>query len=132
MKKNIIYSLIFFILLLPISAQSDEDQKVFKLAMTSSDIQFNPLLTYTTTEAQLYTAIHEGLVQYHPENLKPIAALASSWDISDDGKVYQFTIRPNAKYSNGELVLAQHFVDAWRFMLENADSVPFAFLLGSY
>lgn len=60
--------------------------------------------------------IYEGLVRNdvlsHDFNIEP--AVAESWSISDDATRYTFTIRENAKWSNGEPVTAEDFRYSWR------------------
>ncbi len=37
----------------------------------------------------------------------PAKSLAESWDVSDDGTVYTFHLRPNAQYSDGTSITAR-------------------------
>ncbi|MFC0271862.1 ABC transporter substrate-binding protein [Metabacillus herbersteinensis] len=47
-----------------------------------------------------YTAVYEPLVEYGEKgDIKP--ALATSWDISEDGKTYIFHLRDDVKFSDG-------------------------------
>jgi oligopeptide transport system substrate-binding protein len=64
-------------------------------------------------EAQVITAVFEGLVAKHPETLDVIPATADKWEVSDDGMTYLFHIRENAKWSNGDPVTAHDFVNSW-------------------
>lgn len=61
-------------------------------------------------------ALFEGLVRQdqHSPNLDFVPATAESWTVSKDRRTYTFTIRQDARWSNGEPVLAGHFVYAWR------------------
>lgn len=43
----------------------------------------------------------EGLTNYDPVTLAPVPALAESWDVSEDGTVYTFNLRPNVTFSDG-------------------------------
>ena len=54
-----------------LSAQSTD---TFSVNFLSSTVSMDPLVSYTTTEAQVYTALYEGLVTYDPYSLDPIAA----------------------------------------------------------
>src|SRR3954462_2576665 len=55
-------------------------------------------------------SLWEGLAAYDIHNsLKPIPGAAASWDISPDGKVYTFHLRPDGRWSNGDPVTAQDF-----------------------
>jgi oligopeptide transport system substrate-binding protein len=47
-------------------------------------------------------------------NKRPIPGVASSWDISPDGKTYTFHLRPESHWSNGDPVTADDFVYAMR------------------
>ena len=63
-----------------------------------------------TSDAVFYL-IHtfEGLVE-KDFNGKLSPAVAESWDISDDGLVYTFKLRTNAKWTDGKPVTASDFV----------------------
>lgn len=107
-----------------VAAQSD----TFSVSFLTSDVNLNPLISYTTTEAQIYTAIYEGLVTYDPYSLDPLPALARRWEISEDGRTYLFSLR-QAKYSNGDPVRASHFRETWLRLLDPEIDAPYASLL---
>ncbi|MDA3809586.1 MAG: peptide ABC transporter substrate-binding protein, partial [Spirochaetaceae bacterium] len=69
MKKIIlfIYSLLFLL-----TALTAKD--TFTAVFSKIDVDFNPHHTFTSTEAQLYTAVFEGLLSYHPQTLEPLPA----------------------------------------------------------
>ena len=95
---------------------------------SSGDFQLDPAHSYTTTEAQLYTAIYEGLVSPHPLTLEPVPAAASRWVISPDGLTYTFFLRPEGKYWNGESVTAYDFSNAWFRLLEPEEGAEYSFM----
>jgi len=45
-----------------------------------------------------------GLTQLSPDGM-PIPALSTSWESTDSGKVYDFTLRDDAVWHNGKMVL---------------------------
>lgn len=49
----------------------------------------------------------EGLVLSNDEGTAAIPAAAQSWEVSDDGTVYTFTMRDGATWSNGDPVTAE-------------------------
>lgn len=106
-----------------------QEGEVFTVNFLSTDLNFNPIISYTTTEAQVYTAIYEGLVTYDPYSLDPLPAIASRWDISEDGRTYRFTLRAGARYSNGDPIEASHFRDTWLELLSPETDAPYASLL---
>ncbi len=54
--------------------------------------------------------------------------MAESWDISEDGLTYTFHIREDANWSNGDPVVAEDFVFAWKHMLDPETASAAAFL----
>ncbi len=85
---------------------------------------------HTTTgmpEYHIQMAIFEGLVGKHPKTLEIIPAVAESWTISDDGLIYTFKIRDNAKWSNGDKLTAHDFVYSWKRALMPALGNQYAY-----
>ncbi len=72
--------------------------------------------------------LFEGLVNEAPNgDLEPGAA--SSWDISDDGLVYTFHLRPDARWSNGDPVTAEDWVYSLRRSLDPATLSRYTFIM---
>ncbi len=101
----------------------------FVVSFLPGEISYNPLTSYTTSEAQIYSGLYEGLVGYDPFSLDPIPATASRWEISQDGRRYRFFIRPEARYSNGDPVVAADFREAWLLLLDPDTNAAYASLL---
>lgn len=55
----------------------------------------------------------DGLMQMDADGAT-VNAIASDYEISADGKTYTFSIREDAKWSNGDSVTAQDFVFGWQ------------------
>jgi oligopeptide transport system substrate-binding protein len=73
----------------------------------------------------LFPNIWGGLVRFD-ELGKVQLDLAESYTVSDDGTIYTFKIRPDAKYANGNPVLADHFVQSWKRALDPTGLSPMA------
>ena len=69
----------------------------------------DPHLTSDTTSAAIVVEVFSGLITIDLD-LKLAPDIAESWDISPDGTVYTFYIRPNAKFHDGRSVTAEDFV----------------------
>jgi len=54
---------------------------------------------------------------------------AGSWTVSDDGLDYEFQLRPDARWSNGDPVVAKDFVVAWRRLVDPATASQYAQML---
>lgn len=72
--------------------------------------------------------LYEGLTASSPTG-EVIPAAAESWRIADGGKTYIFTIRSDARWSNGDAVTAGHFVTALRRAMDPATASGAADLL---
>jgi ABC-type oligopeptide transport system substrate-binding subunit len=69
--------------------------------------------------ADVLRDIGEGLVGYSSTG-ELIPAAAEKWEISDDGRQYDLWLRPEARWSNGETVTAEQFVDSFRRLVDPA------------
>ena len=56
--------------------------------------------------------LREGLLSFDAKG-ELVPGQAESWQVLDGGKRYRFTIRPDAKWSNGDAVTAADFIRAW-------------------
>ena len=72
--------------------------------------------------------LYEGLTASSPTG-EVIPAAAETWRVADDGKTYIFTIRSDARWSNGDPVTAGHFVTAFRRAVDPATASGAADLL---
>src|SRR5712691_2123510 len=67
---------------------------------------FDPAETSGITNFMVLYALHDALVKPMPG--QPLAAsLAESWSAAEDGRSYEFVLRPGAKFHNGEPVTAE-------------------------
>jgi peptide/nickel transport system substrate-binding protein len=63
---------------------------------------FDPALDYETAGGEIVSNVYETLVFYNREKAQEfIPQLATEWTVSDDGKVYTFTIRQGVKFHEG-------------------------------
>jgi oligopeptide transport system substrate-binding protein len=84
--------------------------------------------TSTVVEARILRDLYEGLVLYDAKaNIIP--GVAESWEISDDGTVYTFTLRTDAKWSNGDPVAAEDFAYSLRRIMTPDTGAKYANIL---
>jgi oligopeptide transport system substrate-binding protein len=79
-------------------------------------------------EFDLQVDLFEGLVHYGPAG-EPVPGVAERWTISDDGLTYTFSLRPTARWSNGDPVTADDFLFALRRAVAPATASRYAFIL---
>lgn len=106
--------------------QSEPVQRDFVVAFNAVDVEFDPHHSIYASEAQIFTAIYEGLFTYDPTSLEPVKAACSDWNRSKDGLTYTFAIRDDAKWSDGTPLLARDFRDAWLRALAPSEKADYA------
>lgn len=82
--------------------------------------EVDPHTTTGMPEFHLQMALFEGLVSKHPQTLEAVPGVAERWDVSEDGLIYTFYLRANAKWSNGDPITADDFVFSWQRALSVA------------
>src|SRR5205085_6680999 len=92
---------------------------------------FDPARAAAPPDTDAVRALFEGLTDYEPGTLRPVPAVASRWESSDDGGVWIFHLRPEARWSNGDPVTAQDFVRSWQRTLHLGERAPHAKLLAN-
>jgi peptide/nickel transport system substrate-binding protein/oligopeptide transport system substrate-binding protein len=107
------------------------DREELTMAFSKDDVELDFRRSYLASEAQLYTALYEGLFSYHPLTLEPVPAAASAWEVSEDKKVWTFTIRETARYWNGDPLRAEDFRAAWLSLLDPQRQSPYSSLFDS-
>lgn len=84
--------------------------------------------TSSVVEAHLLRDLYEGLVIY--DAAAAIApGVAERWTVSEDGRVYTFTLRADARWSNGDPVVAGDFVYSLRRIMDPATGAKYANIL---
>ena len=99
------------------------------VAFSKHEIELDFRRSYFSTEAQIFTALYEGLFTYHPYTLEPVPAMAERWALSEDRKQWTFSIRRTARYSNGDAVTSDDFRNAWLSILEPGRDSPYSSML---
>lgn len=84
--------------------------------------------TSLVAEAHLMRDLYEGLVVYDA-SAKIIPGVAEEWSVSDDGTVYTFNLREDAKWSNGDPVVAEDFVFSLRRIMAPDTGAKYANIL---
>ena len=74
--------------------------------LSGNPLTLDPHAVGTTTAARFVMEIFGGLVTLDV-NMDVAPDLAERWTISDDGRVYTFSLRPDAVFHNGKPVTAQ-------------------------
>ncbi len=84
----------------------------------------DPHKTEGVPESNIILNLLEGLVTNDNQG-HVVAGVAESWQNKQD-KIWTFTLRNNAKWSNGEPVTARDFVYSWQRLVDAKTASPYA------
>jgi len=79
------------------------------LAQSSNPPSLDAMTTSSETSRNVNMNIYESLVTVD-ENVSPVAMLADTWSISDDGLTYVFALREGVLFHNGEEMTSEDVV----------------------
>ena len=99
--------------------ESEKVEQIFYTVMPKQEYKLNPQ-SYSGNERALLTQLFEGLTELKTEGVR----LVSVVDIehSNDFKEWTFTLRDDLKWSDGEKITANTYLDSWLDTLENSKS----------
>lgn len=89
--------------------------KELNLVIPSEPPSLHPQLATDSTSSAILINVFEGLTRLDNDG-QPVPAIAESWDVSEDGLTYTFKLR-DAKWTNGDPVVAGDFEYAWKWAL---------------
>ena len=73
--------------------------------------------------------VYETLLTLHPTTLEYMPGLATHWQISADKLSYRFRINPNARWADGQPVVADDVVATWNLVMDKGIQDPSAQLV---
>jgi oligopeptide transport system substrate-binding protein len=93
-------------------------EQVLRLYLASEDPHsLDPAIAETSTDIAILHALNRGLMYFNQEQDVIPALAADMPTVSDDGLTYTFTLR-DAKYSNGDTIVAGDLVYAWKRLID--------------
>lgn len=103
-------------------------QSVLNRSLDSDPTTLDPHKTSTVTDGHVLRDLYEGLL-IHDMQGKVAPGVAERWTRSADGTVYTFHLRANARWSNGDPVVAGDFVFSLRRLGDPATAAQYASVL---
>jgi oligopeptide transport system substrate-binding protein len=89
----------------------------------------DPQVVTAYTDQNILLALFEGLTAVNERTSQPVPAAAQSWEASADGLTWTFHLRRGLRWSNGDPLSGDDFVQSWRRMLTPAFAAEYAYLL---
>jgi oligopeptide transport system substrate-binding protein len=114
------------------AADNAAPRKILNFGNGDEPQDIDPQIITGVPEQNIILALFEGLVSQDPHDLHPVPGVAKSWDISSNGLVYIFHLREDAKWSNGEAVTAQDFVQSYQRLLTPSLGAQYAYMIFNY
>jgi peptide/nickel transport system substrate-binding protein len=117
--------LILLLMLLALgSLATAQDETVLVIGHAESTDSLDPARGYTQTTGFILKAVYETLVTFPDETAgEVLPALASEWEISEDGLTYTFTLREGATFASGNPVTPEDVVFSFNRLM-NLDGSP--------
>ncbi|MCL3881894.1 peptide ABC transporter substrate-binding protein [Marivita sp. GX14005] len=101
------------------------ENQTFSYRLLDQFPTLDPQLNEETAGSHVLRQIMEGLMTQDAQgNLRP--GVATDYEASENNTVYTFNLREDARWSNGDPVTAQDFVNAWRRAADPATASPYA------
>lgn len=97
----------------------------------------DPHAVTAVNDFRILMNIYDGLVRYAPGTLEVEPALATAWEISEDGLVYTFALRPDVRFHDGSPLDAEAVVFNFERMLNedhpyhDTGPFPLSFFFGA-
>ncbi len=103
--------------------------QVLRLGNGTEPKELDPATITGVPESHIVDNLFEGLTSLDPFTLDPMPGVALSWSVSEDGKEYVFTLRKDARWSDGRRITAEDFVWSWQRVLAPETASEYAYQL---
>ncbi|MBL4786396.1 MAG: peptide ABC transporter substrate-binding protein [Cohaesibacteraceae bacterium] len=127
-KRTLTAAMLATAFVVPLAVAPALAESVYHRGNTGDPETLDQHKTSTVYEAHILRDLYEGLVIYDAD-AKVVPGVATSWSTSDDGLVYTFNLRKDAKWSNGDPVVAGDFVYSLRRIMDPALGAKYANIL---
>jgi len=88
-------------------AVAQEDETVLRIGLTQDWETLNPTSGFAVSEYEIWNVHYAGLTNLSAEDFSEEPGLAESWEVSDDGLTYTYTLREGLLWSDGEPLTAE-------------------------
>lgn len=112
----------------PVTGDTLASDQTFVYRVLDEHSSLDPQLVEDVSGSEIARDLFEGLMNQDADgNLIP--GVAVSFEANDDKTVYTFSLRDDAKWSNGDAVTANDFVYAWQRAVDPELASPYAWFM---
>lgn len=108
--------------------KSSGTDKTLMINIKEEGKSYDPQLANDSAGELVDSLIGEGLIR-DGDGGKPAPGVAEKWETSEDGLVWTFYLRKNAKWSNGDPITAKDFKAGWTRALDPKTANEYAFMV---
>ncbi|GIK37359.1 MAG: ABC transporter substrate-binding protein [Chloroflexota bacterium] len=83
------------------SAEDSAEPVTIVFSNIAETATLDPAIAFSSDGLEFVRNVYEGLLEYVPASTELRPALAESWEVSEDGLTYTFTLRQGVKYHDG-------------------------------
>jgi oligopeptide transport system substrate-binding protein len=123
--------ILFFLFLLLCSCQRSSgrrDENVFRVNLSTEPPSLDWSLATDHVSFNVIANLMAGLTEFD-KNLKPVPAIAKSWEFLEGGRKIVFHLRDDVLWSDGKKVRAQDFEYSWKRLLDPKTASEYAYSL---
>jgi microcin C transport system substrate-binding protein len=106
----------------PIASPQAKKGGMFRVYSHQYPKSLNYYLEQFSTTAEIFRMMFEPLTGYHPLTLETIPRLAKEWKISPDKKKFTFYLDENAKWSDGNPVVAEDVLFTYKTIMDKKNN----------
>lgn len=100
-----------------------------RLPLPGSVTTIDPGMTVDMNSIELVDQLFLGLTDFDPKTLEVVPELAIGWTVEEEGRVYRFRLRDDARWTDGSPVTAHDVVWAIRRNIDPGTNAPTARML---
>lgn len=104
------------------AASARRGPSTLRVALTQEIDTLNPFLAFYLSSTTVLRLAYDQLTNYDPKTLRPRPGLATKWQVSRNRRTWTYTIRNNAKWSDGKPVTARDIAFTYNLMLRDPDA----------
>lgn len=113
------------------SSSKEAVEQVFKVVVPQEMPTMDVSLNSDVISATATNSVYEGLYRFNGEGKGEPAGASQVAEVSEDGLVYTFKLRENAKWSDGEKLTAKDYVYSWQRGVNPDTGSEYAFLFNA-